>query len=252
MMVGIPILVLFYFIYYEPLHHLQTSASERSEEQLRPNVVDQLYKVDSMSSVYVKTKSGSVQGERLEVLNKEIDIFLGIPYAEPPVGDLRFRKPKDAKPWSGIYRAIRHSRPCLQFKLSHRVKETPWVSEETSSEDCLYLNVWAPGNSGKNLKPVMVWIHGGAFISGSADVEFYDGGVLAAYGDVVIVTFNYRLGIFGFLTASHESAPGNMGLHDQAAALKWVKANIEAFGGDPERVTLFGESAVSVMISLVD
>lgn len=242
-MVATPILVLFYFIYYDPLHQLTTSASETSE-QISARHGDHFYKLDTMSSVYVRTKAGTVQGERLEVLNRETDIFLGIPFAEPPVGDLRFRKPKDVKPWSGTYRAIRHAKPCLQFKSANRPKDTPWTSDAISSEDCLYLNIWAPGYKAANqLKPVMIWIYGGGFSAGSADVEFYDGGVLSAHGDVVVVTFNYRLGVFGFLSVNHESSPGNMGLHDQAAALKWVKANIEAFGGDPDKVTLFGQSS---------
>ena len=252
-MVAVPILVLFYFIYYEPLHHfIQQSGSEKSEARTPFNDITG-FKLDSLSSVNVKTKYGIVQGERIDVLSKEVDVFLGIPYAEPPVGDLRFRKPKEIRPWPGIYRAIRYGRPCLQYKLDHRVKETPWVSTAASSEDCLYMNIWSTGNtrraSNNNynrtsiLKPVLIWIYGGAFISGSADVDYYDGGVLSAYGDIVVVTFNYRLGIFGFLNANHESSPGNMGLHDQSMAIKWVKHNIQAFGGDPEKITLAGESA---------
>lgn len=256
-MVAVPILVLFYFIYYEPLHHfIQSSGSEKSEARSSIHPNDLNFKIDSLSSVNVKTKSGMIQGERIDVLSKEVDVFLGIPFAEPPIGDLRFRKPKEIKPWAGIYRAIRFGRPCLQYKLDHRVKETPGVSPATSSEDCLYMNIWSTGNtkrstsstsqsnkSNNSLKPVLIWIYGGAFISGSADVDVYDGGVLSAYGDIVVVTFNYRLGIFGFLNANHESSPGNMGLHDQAMAIKWVKANIQSFGGDPDKITLAGESA---------
>lgn len=262
-LVAIPICVLFYFIYYEPLNNLLIASPSHSSEARHPfssSVSDAMYKLESLSSVFVKTKYGTVQGERIEILSKDIDVFLGIPYAEPPIGDLRFRKPKTVKPWNGIYRAIRHSRPCLQYHLDHRVERTPWISPITSSEDCLYLNIWSSvgtsrhasqsssssTSSAQSLKPVLVWIYGGAFISGSADVDSYDGGVLSAYGDIVVVTFNYRLGILGFLNTNHESSPGNQGLHDQVAALKWIKSNIEYFGGDPNKITLAGESSGAV------
>ena len=245
-MVALPLMVLFYFIYYEPLQGYMASPSEAQARSSANNPSSQIYKVDSLHSVFVKTKSGTVQGERIDILNKEIDVFLGIPYAEPPIGDLRFRKPKEIKPWTGIYRAIRHSRPCLQYKLDHRVKEANWVSPVTSSEDCLYLNIWAAVNKKQqpnSLKPVLIYAYGGNFISGSSDVDMYDGGVLAAFGDIIVVTFNYRLGVLGFLNANHESSPGNVGLHDQAAVIKWVRNNIENFGGDPDSITLAGVDA---------
>ena len=245
-MVAIPILVLFYFIYYEPLHSLMTTSSSdqtTSRSMLfSANPSNQIYKVDALSSVFVKTKAGTVQGERIDILNKEIDVFLGIPYAEPPLGDLRFRKPREVKPWNGIYRAIRHSRPCLQYRQDNRFsREAAWISPVLSSEDCLYLNIWSSVNkkpSVNNLKPVLIIIHGGHFISGSSDIDSLDGGILAAFGDIVVVTFNYRLGVLGFLNSNHESSPGNVGLHDQATAIKWVRNNIESFGGDPEKITL--------------
>jgi carboxylesterase type B len=249
-MVALPLLVLFYFIYYEPLHGLVASSSDTSSataaRSMGMNPSGQIYKVDSLHSVFVKTKSGMIQGERIDIMNKEIDVFLGIPYAEPPIGDLRFRKPKEVKPWNGIYRAIRHSRPCLQYKMDHRVKESPWISPVTSSEDCLYFNIWSSVSAkptASNLKPVMIWIYGGNFISGSADVEMYDGGILASFGDIIVVTFNYRLGVLGFLNANHESSPGNVGLHDQAMVIKWIRNNIESFGGDPDQITLAGSGS---------
>ena len=120
-------------------------------------------------------------------------------------------------------------RPCLQYKFDHRVKETPWISSISSSEDCLYLNIWSTGHNrssaSRNVggrKPVLIWIHGGGYTTGSSDVDNYDGAVLAAFGDMIVVTINYRLGIFGFLNVKHETAPGNQGLHDQALAIKWV------------------------------
>ena len=253
-MVALPILVLFYFIYYEPLQGLMAAPSDNSHTSARSssnNPSGQIYKVDSLHSVFVKTKSGTIQGERIDVMNKEIDVFLGIPYAEPPIGDLRFRKPKEVKPWNGIYRAIRHSRPCLQYKLDHRIKDATWISPVASSEDCLYLNIWSSVNQKpvpNNLKPVIIWIHGGSFISGSSDLDMYDGGVLASFGDIIVVTFNYRLGVLGFLNANHESSPGNAGLHDQAMVIRWVRSNIEAFGGDPDLITLAGSGSGATSI----
>lgn len=256
-MVAVPILVLFYFIYYEPINNLMGNYYHKaagSEERATSIDLDGssddnlLYKVDpSSTAVYVRTKSGRIQGERVQVLSKSLDVFLGIPYAEAPIGELRFKKPRSVKPWSGIYRAARFGRPCLQYKFDHRVKETPWISSISSSEDCLYLNIWSTGHnnrsSGGRRKPVLIWIHGGGYTSGSSDVDNYDGAVLAAFGDMIVVTINYRLGIFGFLNVKHETAPGNQGLHDQTLAIKWVAENIEAFGGDPDSITLAGQGS---------
>ncbi|XP_013779866.1 acetylcholinesterase-1-like [Limulus polyphemus] len=124
-----------------------------------------------------------------------------------------------------------------------------WVSrQEEISEDCLYLNIWAPKTP--TLKPVLVWIHGGGFNTGSSTNDIYDGTTLTAFGDVIVVSMNYRIGVLGFFSAGTEDAPGNMGLHDQYLALLWVKNNIFAFGGDPDKITIFGESAGAVSVSL--
>ena len=164
--------------------------------------------------------------------------FLGIPYAAPPVGDLRWRTPQPAAKWKGTLQAIEVGSQCPQ---------TLSLSGPSDDEDCLYLNVWTP--SGAHDLPVMVWLHGGAFIFGSGGDKYYAGGPLASHG-VVIVTINYRIGPFGFmahpgLDAEDPDYPtsGNYGFEDQRVALEWVQRNIRAFGGDPEHVTLFGESA---------
>jgi para-nitrobenzyl esterase len=171
--------------------------------------------------------------------------FLGAPYAAPPVGALRWRSPQPVIPWKGVKDARAFSPVCRQT--------VAWISGP-QSEDCLYLNVWAPEGA-KNL-PVMVWIHGGGFFGGSGAQPLYDGARLTKQG-VIVVTLNYRLGVFGFfahpeLTAeSPDKASGNQGIEDQIAALRWVRDNISAFGGDPRRVTIMGESAGSESVAVL-
>ncbi|MFJ7772391.1 carboxylesterase/lipase family protein [Streptomyces sp. NPDC097107] len=189
----------------------------------------------------VTTRYGQVRGETGESANA----YLGIPYAAPPVGDRRWRPPAPPARWTGVRDATAPGNPCMQADSS-----TPWgdlAGPGTPSEDCLYLNVHTPAERSSREKPVMVWIHGGGFTIGSG--TFYDGGELAARGDVVVVTLNYRLGAFGYLAhpdlagESPEGVSGNYGLLDQQAALHWVRQNIAGFGGDPGNVTIFGESA---------
>jgi para-nitrobenzyl esterase len=172
-----------------------------------------------------------------------VDIFKGLPYAAPPIGDLRWRAPIPVEPWTGIRAAQSFGYDCMQ----NRVEWDTSMSQMAMSEDCLTLNVWRP-QTPDGLLPVMVWIHGGGFVMGSSSQWGFDGAALARRG-VVLVTFNYRLGRFGFfahplLTAEAAGAPtGNFGLMDQIAALRWVRENIAAFGGDPANVAIFGESA---------
>ena len=184
-----------------------------------------------------ETTAGKIEGTEEDGLC----VFRGVPYAAPPIGELRFRAPQPPEPWDGV-RATQAFSP-IAPQVSNPVLEdllpTP-DPPQPQSEDCLYLNVWTPSLGGA--RPVMVWIHGGAFTIGSGSEEYYDGANLAARGDVVIVTINYRLGAFGFvnLPALGET---NFGMRDQIAALQWVQANIANFGGDPGNVTIFGESA---------
>ncbi len=174
--------------------------------------------------------------------------FKGIPYAAPPVGDLRWRAPRPPAHWQGVRPADMLGHNCMQLQPYGDID--PFTAG--ISEDCLYLNVTTPSTSGR--RPVMVWIHGGGFFAGFGGEERHDGSVLARKG-VVVVTFNYRLGPFGFLAhpALSRETPtygsGNYGLLDQVAALQWVQRNIERFGGDPARVTIFGESAGSMSAS---
>ncbi|XP_063054691.1 cocaine esterase-like [Engraulis encrasicolus] len=202
----------------------------------------------------VHTKLGSLRGEYLRVRGKPtvVHSYLGVPFAKPPVGALRLAAPQPAEAWEGVRDATKQPLMCLQdrqptFVFAEKLNLTLEVPEV--SEDCLYLNVYTPVKPAEGAKlPVMVWIHGGAFIMGSA--SFYDGSVLAAYQNVVVVLVQYRLGMLGFFSTGDENAPGNWGLLDQVAALQWVQENIQSFGGDPSSVTIFGESAGGVSVSL--
>ncbi len=184
--------------------------------------------------------SGVLVGERQDVV-----AFRGVPYAKQPVGELRWRPPRPLEPWTGVRAADEFGAGCLQ--------STPRMSPppERMDEGCLYLNVWTPADHGGERLPVMVWIHGGGFNQGAGSL--YDGEALARRG-VVVVTVNYRLGIFGYFAhpllsqESKHGVSGNYGLLDILAALEWVQRNAAAFGGDPERVTIFGESAGAIAV----
>lgn len=202
----------------------------------------------------VFTTTGKIAGFKREILGKKLNVFLGIPYATPPVDDLRFRKPQPIQPWSDVYDASDMGPPCFHITYS---SSWSWAaSRKTESEDCLHLNVWAPEGACDNktktstLKPVIVFIYGGGFNIGATDWEFYDGSVLAAYGDVVMASMNYRLGPLGFLNADSEDIPGNMGLLDQHLAIRWLYENAPLFCGNPAHMVLVGESAGAVSAGL--
>jgi para-nitrobenzyl esterase len=188
----------------------------------------------------VAITGGKIRGSPLS----EGAVFKGIPFAAPPVGDLRWREPKAVKPWPGVRDATNFGPRCMQ-------------NGGGVSEDCLYLNVWTPEWPAKSPKLVMLWIHGGGNFAGASSEAIFDGESLARRGGVVLVSANYRLGVFGFLThpeltaESAHHASGNYGLMDQVAALKWVHDNIARFGGDPRNVTIFGESAGSLDINVL-
>jgi para-nitrobenzyl esterase len=208
-----------------------------------------LFGVGSLGAqVQVRTAAGLVEGAKSA--DGKVVIFKGIPFAAPPVGELRWKEPQPVSSWKGVRKGTEFGARCMQARIFADMV----FRDAGPSEDCLYLNVWTPGTSTKTKLPVMVWIYGGGFQAGATSEPRQDGEHLAHKG-VVIVSMNYRLGIFGFfshpgLTAeSAHHASGNYGLMDQAAALKWVKENITAFGGDPEKVTIFGESAGSLSVS---
>ena len=195
----------------------------------------------------VKVEQGQLSGTTGK--QADVRVYRGIPFAAPPIGELRWKEPQPPAAWKGVREAKEFSHACWQ--TPYPATAVLYRSElPPLSEDCLYLNIWTAAKSSKANLPVMVWIHGGGFTRGHASSRAYDGESLARKG-VIVVTINYRLGIFGFfahpeLTAeSKHHASGNYALLDQVAALQWVKKNIAAFGGDPGRVTIFGESAGS-------
>ena len=200
----------------------------------------------------IKVEGGWILGSEVNGLH----IYKGIPFAAPPVGVLRWRAPQPAAPWDGVRDCTRFGpspvqnkpAPFLMWPAEYQIPEKP------VSEDCLYLNVWTPAGTAGDRRAVLVYIYGGAFTGGGGNVPIYDGEAVARKG-VVYVTINYRLGIFGFFSLPELSrelghqASGNYGLMDQIAALKWIKANIAAFGGDPNNVTIAGQSAGSMSVN---
>ncbi|MDQ6902995.1 MAG: carboxylesterase family protein, partial [Bacteroidota bacterium] len=202
----------------------------------------------------VNIEGGKISGS----VNKEGDvhIFKGVPFAAPPVGDLRWKAPQHVLSWNNV-------KPCIAFGASpmqgNPVPFGPWSSEylipkEPINEDCLYLNVWTAAKSAEEKRPVIIWIYGGGFSSGGTGCPIYDGEAMAKKG-IVFVSVNYRVGIFGFFAhpqltkESGHNASGNYGLMDQIAGLEWVRKNIAAFGGDPDNVTIAGQSAGSMSVN---
>ncbi|HRP32671.1 MAG TPA: carboxylesterase family protein [Agriterribacter sp.] len=196
-------------------------------------------------------QTATVTGGKVEgVIENGIGVFKGIPFAAPPVGELRWKAPQPVKPWAAVLQADKFAPPAAQ-------PNAPWEQDpQASSEDCLYLNVWTPAKSTTDKLPVMVWIYGGGFAYGTASEPGNYDNVLAKQG-VVTVNIAYRVGALGFmahpeLTAESENhVSGNYGLLDQIAGLKWVQQNIEQFGGDPKKVTIFGESAGAISVSML-
>ena len=200
-------------------------------------------------SAVAHTRSGRLAGEA----TRRGLVFRGIPYAEPPVGARRFAAPEPVKPWDGERPATRFGPSAPQGGAQNfLVRRIVGAAQGRQSEDCLYLNVWTPALDGAR-RPVLVFIHGGAFLIGSGSTLLYSGRRLSARGDVVVVTLNYRLGALGSLALRDlvpggGDAPANLGLRDQLAALSWVRENIDRFGGDPDCVTVFGESAGAMSV----
>lgn len=201
----------------------------------------------SAAAPMVTIRDGTLRGL---LLPGGVRAFRGIPYAQPPLGALRWKPPMPPKPWKGVRDAVRFGDRPMQL----RVYSDMVFRSDTISEDCLYLNVWTPSGAAHDDLPVLVYFYGGGFMAGDGSEPRYDGASMARHG-IVTVTVNYRLGVFGFLALpaltqeSTHHASGNYGLMDQQAALRWVKDNIRAFGGDPSRVTIAGQSAGSMSVS---
>lgn len=221
------------------------------------------------STLVVETTSGLMRGFSRTVLDREVHVFYGVPFAKPPVGPLRFRKPLPIEPWHGILNATTLPNSCYQERYEYFPGfegEEMWNPNTNISEDCLYLNIWAPqklrlrhkespDNVGNNGMAILVWVYGGGFMSGTATLDVYDADIMAAASNAIIASIQYRVGAFGFLYLKQhfinsEEAPGNMGLWDQALALKWLRENARVFGGDPDLITIFGESAGGSSVSL--
>ncbi|XP_074596404.1 acetylcholinesterase-like [Brevipalpus obovatus] len=247
--------------------HSRHRDQERSREyESSSNVSPPLQPSDNPQ---VTLRWGKLAGSRILVDGVWIDRYLGIPYAEPPLGKLRFKLPIPLKsPWNGSYIADKYGPSCWQPFQGNDLKRSGRI--QARSEDCLSLNIWSPrndyyyinsdGNDEKykekgehhHLKPVFVYIHGGALISlSSADENFMEGRLLAAKESLIVVTFNYRLGALGFLFADRPDMPGNMGIYDQIAALQWIHDNVHHFGGDNSRITLAGVSSGSLCSAII-
>ena len=214
----------------------------------------------SPSDPIIETVNGPVRGMMDRYNNVKVSKFYGIPYAMPPVGNLRFRKSRQMNySWLEPLVAFEHPNSCFQGINVAIEKEVGKSGDGGVSEDCLYLNIFAPGLTGgnkndqnKELKAVMVWVHGGNFYGGSISQPTFDGKALAVMGDIVVVTMNYRIGTFGYLYtgASDDDAPGNQALWDVLNAVYWVNKNIKKFGGDPSKVTLAGHGSGAVLVSM--
>ncbi|CAH8866397.1 unnamed protein product [Trichobilharzia szidati] len=234
--------------------------------------------------IVIRTNYGAVSGKQKYVHGKNVYQFLGIPFAKPPIGDLRFQYPKPPDPWSHILDATKPPKTCMQPLPEYReftdATTRVWLNTTEMSEDCLYLNIWTRANSNnfthddldaatlaageynplmlessavfgpKGGRPVMVWIHGGSLIRGSASLEMYNGAFLAGKMNVVVVSIQYRLGPLGFLYLGDNEVPGNQGLMDQVAAFQWIRENIAYFGGNPQQVTIFGHSGGVICVAL--
>lgn len=218
----------------------------------------------------VETTSGHIRGFSKNVMNREVHVFLGIPFAKPPLGPLRFRRPVPVDPWHGVLDASQLPNSCYQERYEYFPGfegEDMWNPNTNVSEDCLYLNLWVPerlrlrhrgGTDSRDRPgvPMLVWIYGGGYMSGTSTLEVYDADIMAAMADVIVASMQYRVGAFGFLylkpffDGDSGEAPGNMGMWDQALAIRWLKDNAAAFGGDPDLITLFGESAGGSAVSL--
>ncbi|XP_077524783.1 acetylcholinesterase-1-like [Amblyomma americanum] len=217
--------------------------------------VCRLQGTSSLDAPIARTDCGLVAGRRLRVADREVDAFYGIPYARPPIGSLRFRKPQAVGRWKGVYNATTKTAACWQtdFVLIRNIS----LTYPPATEDCLRLNIWRPSGicesqascKGGNLS-VVVFIYGGGFQWGDSGLFIYDPANFVALSDVVYVTFNHRLGVMGFFPPAPDGSSGNMGFYDQLSALRWVRRNIANFGGNPDDVTLVGQSAGAISIGV--
>jgi len=201
----------------------------------------------------VETTKGKIRGVTLKsATNKDVDVWYGVPYAQPPVGDLRFRHPRPVDPWSEVKETTKKPNSCVQVKdtmFPGFLGSEMWNANTPLTEDCLYLNIAVPQPHPKS-SAVLVWIYGGGFYSGTSTLDVYDPRVLAAEENIIVVAIQYRVASLGFMFFDTEDVPGNAALFDQLMALQWIKDNIGQFGGNPDNITIFGESAGGASVSL--
>ncbi|XP_055301945.1 acetylcholinesterase-like isoform X2 [Sitodiplosis mosellana] len=208
---------------------------------------------DENDPLVIAIDKGKIRGKTITAATgKKVDVFLGIPYAQPPIGPLRYRHPRPIDKWSGTLNTTERPNSCVQI-IDTVFGDFPgadmWNPNTQLSEDCLYVNVFVPHPRPKN-SPVMLWIYGGGFFQGTSTLDVYDYKALSTEENIIVVSIQYRVASLGFLYLGTPDAPGNAGLFDQNMALRWVRDNIRHFGGDPNRITLFGESAGAVSVSL--
>ena len=205
-----------------------------------------------LTSDIVYTTSGPIRGLRSQTTSGHtVDVFYGIPFAKPPVGELRFQRPKPLDPWTDVKFTVTKPSACFQTTdtaFGRMLGVEMWNPNTDVSEDCLYLNVWVPRNFNEPPRAALVWIFGGGFWSGSSVLDVYDGSNLACKENVLVFGMNYRLGPLGFLFVDGSDARGNQGLLDQSLALRWIYENVVYFGGSADKITLFGESAGATSI----
>jgi para-nitrobenzyl esterase len=225
----------------------KTMKLPRSQWMLLFALLPGILAAQQISYVQQRTADGVLEG--VVSADGKVRTFKGIPYAAPPVGPLRWQPPQPVTPWTGVRKAVEYGARAMQGRIFSDMV----FHDDGPSEDCLYLNLWMPARPATDKLPVMVWIYGGGFVAGSTSEPRQDGGNLCKKG-VMVVSMNYRMGVFGFFAhpeltkESEHHASGNYGLLDQLAALQWVKKNIATFGGDPDNVTIFGESAGSASV----
>ena len=235
---------------------IATSAGSATDAEHHPSGTDstttaQDYPQDP--SLIVNTLAGRVRGmTAVAATGKQVDVWNSIPFGQPPLGDLRFRHPRPMDPWDGIRDTRDMPNSCWQTMddfFGNFAGSTMWNANTERSEDCLYLSVTVPRPRPKNAA-VMVWIFGGGFVTGSSTLEVYDPKILVSEENIIYVTLQYRVASLGFLYFDQPGAPGNMGMLDQVMALQWVHSNIAFFGGNPNNITLFGESAGAASVSM--
>ncbi|XP_045205175.2 cholinesterase 2-like isoform X1 [Mercenaria mercenaria] len=214
-------------------------------------IITTLLSMTKTRAARVTTTHGVIEGTSVVIDDVTVDIYLGIPFAKPPVGDLRFRAPQPADKWTGVKETKTQPNSCVQsadtnFGRFEGVEM--WNPNTDISEDCLYLNLWVPRTNNTS-EPTLIWIYGGSYVYGSITLDVYDGRYLAAKQGVIVASMQYRMGVLGFLYTGTEDAPGNMGLLDQQLAIMWIHGNIESFGGDSSKITLIGESAGAASVS---